>query len=238
MSTPASSGGKWISVHKRLAIYFRDGFQCAYCSGVGYLSLDHVRDCKTHGRDNSATNLVTSCETCNSSKSTLSRRAWFRVLRSRGIDTNAVSRRIARLTSTELDIAKGKALKLLFKGEGTTQKRAAAKREAKAKAERVECLECRGFSPMGPHEFAPDSEGKCTTCSFPRDDDPYRAAALKRAHGLVDPCPNSHKHGPHDFCEPVLGVGVCEMFVSEGRAICGARREDGPRPGASKRGKG
>lgn len=123
MTTPAKSGGKWLSVHKRLAIYFRDGFQCAYCCGVGHLTIDHVNDCKTHGRNNNASNLITCCLSCNSSKRALSKVRWFRVLRSRGIDTDAVRRRIARLTFKEVDLEKGRALKLLFKGEGQTQNR-------------------------------------------------------------------------------------------------------------------
>ena len=145
--TPAKSGGKWISTHKRLAVYFRDGFQCAYCCGVGHLTLDHVKDCKTHGRDNSPSNIVTCCLSCNSSKKALSKRAWFRVLRSRGVDTRAVSRRIAQLLTKELDLEKGRALELLFKGAGKTQGR--KKREAEKTNARTQSARCWKLEPEG-----------------------------------------------------------------------------------------
>ena len=64
-------GMNWISQHKRLAIYMRDGFSCVWCgstleSGIT-LSLDHVVcHCKTANNDE--TNLVTCCKSCNDSR--------------------------------------------------------------------------------------------------------------------------------------------------------------------------
>lgn len=64
-------GSKWIRREKRLAIYLRDGMACAWC-GMGIedgirLTLDHLIP-HIHGGSNEATNLVTSCLTCNSSR--------------------------------------------------------------------------------------------------------------------------------------------------------------------------
>lgn len=61
----------WITPKKRLAIYLRDGLACAYC-GQGIeegakLTLDHLA-CHVDGGTNDATNLVTCCHRCNSSR--------------------------------------------------------------------------------------------------------------------------------------------------------------------------
>lgn len=61
----------WISQHKRLAIYLRDGLCCAYCqkgieAGVK-LTLDHLKP-YSKGGSNEATNLVTCCLECNSAR--------------------------------------------------------------------------------------------------------------------------------------------------------------------------
>lgn len=75
-NTTARSKGKWqgmnwITQKKRLAIYLRDGMACAYCAagveeGVK-LSLDHIKP-HSKGGSNHATNLVTCCTKCNSSR--------------------------------------------------------------------------------------------------------------------------------------------------------------------------
>ena len=65
-------GMNWIRPAKRLAIYARDGFSCGWCGaaveqdGVR-LTLDHII---THvdGGTNEASNLVTCCHRCNSSR--------------------------------------------------------------------------------------------------------------------------------------------------------------------------
>lgn len=62
-------GSNWINRAKRLAIYDRDGFACAYCKNSvedGYeLSLDHLEPV-VRGGANEASNLVTACRKCNS----------------------------------------------------------------------------------------------------------------------------------------------------------------------------
>lgn len=64
------NGSKWIRRDKRLAIYLRDDFTCRYCGEQlksNQLTLDHVIP-RTIKLDNSSTNLVTCCKTCNSKK--------------------------------------------------------------------------------------------------------------------------------------------------------------------------
>jgi 5-methylcytosine-specific restriction endonuclease McrA len=59
----------WISQHKRLAIYARDGFACCYCGHAvedgAQLTLDHVKP-HVDGGTNHESNLVTACHKCNS----------------------------------------------------------------------------------------------------------------------------------------------------------------------------
>ena len=64
-------GMNWLRPAKRLAIYLRDGMACVYC-GVAIedgivLTLDHLV-AHSHGGTNDATNLVTCCRKCNSSR--------------------------------------------------------------------------------------------------------------------------------------------------------------------------
>ena len=65
------NGMNWIRQEKRLAIYLRDGMACAYCGATvetgNSLTLDHVRPV-SKGGSNDATNLVTCCARCNSSR--------------------------------------------------------------------------------------------------------------------------------------------------------------------------
>lgn len=112
-------GSKWIRPAKRLAIYHRDGFCCAHCGAAAedgvFLTLDHVIACELGG-SNEATNLVTACLSCNSSKQDATTNAWFATLRDRGIDTAKVGPRIRRLTAKPLDLAAGKAFLAARKG--------------------------------------------------------------------------------------------------------------------------
>lgn len=113
MARTRNQGSKWIRPEKRLALYARDGFCCAYC-GAGVedgaaLTLDHLVACELGGT-NEADNLVTACLSCNSAKQDLTTRAWFATLRDRGVDTTKLGARIRRLTAKPLDLAKGRAL--------------------------------------------------------------------------------------------------------------------------------
>ena len=110
--TPAARGGSWLFPATRWAIYLRDGFTCVYCGAGDRLSVDHLRSVLREGRrDNSPRNLVTCCLSCNSSKQGLSARAWFARLRARGIDTERVRRRIARLVRQPLDRGQARLLR-------------------------------------------------------------------------------------------------------------------------------
>ena len=59
-----TSGSDWIWRPTRMAIYHRDGDRCLSCNSTEELSLDHVRP----DGDNSPSNLITLCSSCNSSR--------------------------------------------------------------------------------------------------------------------------------------------------------------------------
>ena len=64
-------GMNWCRPSTRLAIYLRDGLACVYCGatvedGVK-LTLDHLQ-AYSNGGSNLASNLVTACGRCNSSR--------------------------------------------------------------------------------------------------------------------------------------------------------------------------
>ena len=69
----AQPAGRWIRVEKRLALYIRDGFGCAYCGrdlrgcAPADVTLDHLLP-RSAGGTNDATNLITACRACNSSR--------------------------------------------------------------------------------------------------------------------------------------------------------------------------
>jgi len=69
-------GMNWIRQEKRLAIYLRDGLACCWCGAsvdgeATQLTLDHLVP-HIKGGSNDATNLVTSCHKCNTSRGTRS----------------------------------------------------------------------------------------------------------------------------------------------------------------------
>ena len=72
-SANGNGGSKWIRKDKRLAIYLRDGFCCAYCGKDLHgaapfdVTLDHLNAKHSAGNHNEA-NLVTACRSCNSSR--------------------------------------------------------------------------------------------------------------------------------------------------------------------------
>lgn len=106
--TPAAKGGSWIRPGTRWAIYKRDSFRCVYCASGSALTLDHVHAVEHAGRNNQPCNLVTCCLSCNSSKQGLSKRAWYARLRARGINTERVRKRIARLIRKPIDRLAGR----------------------------------------------------------------------------------------------------------------------------------
>lgn len=78
-----SQGMNWIRQEKRLAIYIRDGMACGYCGHSveqgATLSLDHIIP-NIKGGSNEATNLVTCCARCNSSRGVRSLRSFARAV--------------------------------------------------------------------------------------------------------------------------------------------------------------
>ena len=113
MARTRNQGSKWIRRAKRLAIYSRDGFACAYCGATvedgAVLTLDHIVACELGGT-NEATNLVTCCRCCNSSKRAATTREWFITLRDRGIDSSKIGQRIRRLVKRPLDMSAARAI--------------------------------------------------------------------------------------------------------------------------------
>jgi hypothetical protein len=76
-------GMNWIRQSTRLAIYLRDGMACCYCGASveqgAALSLDHVKP-HSKGGGNEATNLVTCCSRCNSSRADRPMRTFARAV--------------------------------------------------------------------------------------------------------------------------------------------------------------
>lgn len=71
--SPHQPTGCWIRPERRLAIYIRDGFSCAYCgsdlknAAPADVTLDHLTP-RSEGGSNVSGNLVTACRSCNSSR--------------------------------------------------------------------------------------------------------------------------------------------------------------------------
>lgn len=99
-------GGKWIRPEKRLAIYIRDGFGCAYCgrdlrnAAPAEVTLDHLLP-RVAGGGNEATNLITACRSCNSSRQD---KPWL------DYATGGARDRIEQLRHAPLNLALAKAL--------------------------------------------------------------------------------------------------------------------------------
>jgi 5-methylcytosine-specific restriction endonuclease McrA len=98
----------WIRQDKRQAIYLRDGYACVFCGAAvddpgTTLTLDHLQ-ARNLGGGNEATNLVTCCLSCNSSKQDLPMREWMRVLADRGVDVTELPKKIRRHTRRVLNL--------------------------------------------------------------------------------------------------------------------------------------
>ena len=112
-----ANGSHWIAPAKRAAIYERDGWECAYC-GRGprakrnpkqaqlILTLDHLTP-RCQGGDNTAHNLVTACQKCNSSRQ---ERDW------RDFAPGGAQERIEWLIEQPLDLDLGKSIIASLKG--------------------------------------------------------------------------------------------------------------------------
>lgn len=114
-------GSKWIRPLKRLRIYTRDEWRCAYCNKPVYsvalvrsqkaapaansepATLDHVI-CRSSGRHNhSETNLVTCCLTCNSRRQDRAVAVFAREIEAGGGDkAEVIVKRIRRQRRRQL----------------------------------------------------------------------------------------------------------------------------------------
>lgn len=117
MSATLSANGKrcsrrsgrssnWITKVRRLAIYLRDGFACAYCgrdlSGCAprEIGLDHLTP-RVRGGGHESGNLVTACSACNFSRQD---RPW------RSFATGGAVERIAKARRRAPNVAMAKAI--------------------------------------------------------------------------------------------------------------------------------
>ena len=124
-----NQGMNWISQKKRLAIYLRDGMACAYCGNTiedgAKLTLDHLKP-HSKGGLNTASNLVTCCPRCNSSRGNRTVRSFcFSVAEYLGSDTdghqimsfvrNCAKRSLKKylIESTELLVRRGSCLNVI-----------------------------------------------------------------------------------------------------------------------------
>lgn len=109
-------GQKWIRNEKRLAIYLRDGLACAYCGATvengAVLTLDHLRPHSKNGTNN-ATNLVTCCKKCNSSRGNRSLRGFCRAVAqyvNHGITAKKVEQYVKNCARRALPLDEAKSL--------------------------------------------------------------------------------------------------------------------------------
>lgn len=103
-------GSSWIRKSRRLAIYARDGWRCAYCAATEHLSLDHLWPPVDGVYDHRSVALTTCCLACNNRRSGRSLRAWLKVLRAGGRDVGAIVRELRRRAAAAVDQAAGRAL--------------------------------------------------------------------------------------------------------------------------------
>ena len=107
-----TNGGKWIRQEKRLAIYLRDEFHCVYCNsnlhnvGPFDITLDHIR-CRSNGGNNSETNLVTCCRSCNSARGDKKISKWADVATRKAI-RRQTSRKLAKYLKLAKALIEGK----------------------------------------------------------------------------------------------------------------------------------
>ena len=112
--TGNKNGMNWITPHKRLAIYMRDGLACIYCgssveTGCQF-TLDHLKP-RSKGGTNDESNLVTACIGCNAARGNRSCAAFLRILSERtgtpAVEIwNAIRRQTRRVLASHVSQAK------------------------------------------------------------------------------------------------------------------------------------
>jgi hypothetical protein len=104
---PGRSSKEWITKTRRLAIYLRDGFSCAYCgrdltsAEPWEVTLDHLVP-QTNGGHHGESNLVTACARCNCSRK---HRPWRSFAPAGAVD------RILRLRRRRLNLPLARAIR-------------------------------------------------------------------------------------------------------------------------------
>lgn len=109
-------GMNWIRQEKRLAIYLRDGCACVWCGaavedGV-QLTLDHVVP-HVNGGTNDATNLVTACHRCNTSRGARSVLTFAKAVADyvdHGVSALAIQNHVLNCAHRPLDVKAAKDL--------------------------------------------------------------------------------------------------------------------------------
>jgi hypothetical protein len=101
------NGMNWITQKKRLAIYLRDGLHCVYCGASvengAHLTLDHIRPVSIYGVDNSAKNLITCCDNCNTRRGKRHMTIWAAIVAQfNNIQPEQIHSDIRRLRSRSL----------------------------------------------------------------------------------------------------------------------------------------
>ena len=109
-------GMNWIRQEKRLAIYLRDGLACVYCGAAvedgAQLSLDHLTP-DSRGGSNEATNLVTCCSRCNSSRGARPVATFARAVASylnHGVEASEITKHVRRTARRVLPMDEAKCL--------------------------------------------------------------------------------------------------------------------------------
>lgn len=109
-------GMNWIRQEKRLAIYLRDGLSCGWCGSViedgARFTLDHLK-AHSKGGSNEASNLLTCCERCNSSRGNRSVKSFAAAVAAylnHGIKAAAILASIREKIARPLNIVEAKRL--------------------------------------------------------------------------------------------------------------------------------
>jgi hypothetical protein len=109
-------GMNWLRKEKRLAIYLRDGLACCYCGEAvedgAKLTLDHLTP-HSAGGTNDATNLVTACHRCNSSRGNRPVETFAAAVATylnHDVRAEAILAHIEQTRTRSLDVAAAKAL--------------------------------------------------------------------------------------------------------------------------------
>ena len=114
--TKRTQGMNWIRRERRLAIYLRDGLACVYCGEsvetAATLTLDHLRP-YSKGGTNVATNLVTACHRCNSSRGSRTVRGFCRAVSdylNQSVAAREIERHVRRCAARQINVQAARAL--------------------------------------------------------------------------------------------------------------------------------